>query len=63
MPIPAVERYQAAGSEPKRVRWYDAGHGLNAEAFRDRAEWLRAQIGIGPLPAGVLDRMQGEQTR
>ncbi len=62
MPIPGVERYQAAGSEPKRVKWYAAGHGLNAEAFRDRAEWFSQQLGLGPLPAEVLKRMKSENT-
>ena len=57
MPIPSVERYHAAGSEPKLIRWYDAGHGLDAAAFRDRADWLSKQIGIAPLPEGVLKRM------
>jgi dienelactone hydrolase len=39
-------RYQRAGSEPKTIRWYEADHGLNLEAYQDQAEWLRARIGI-----------------
>ena len=38
--------YQAAGSEPKKVEWYDSGHGLPEEAFFDMANWLAEQIGI-----------------
>jgi predicted esterase len=38
--------YQAAGSEPKRVEWYQSGHFLPEEAFQRMAEWLRDQIGI-----------------
>lgn len=38
--------YQEAGSEPKKVLWYDAGHRLNEEATRDRQLWLAEQIGI-----------------
>lgn len=38
--------YQAAGSEPKEVKWYDSGHGLPTEAFVDMVEWLAEQIGI-----------------
>jgi dienelactone hydrolase len=38
--------YQAAGSEPKKTLWYDAGHGLNSQATRDRHAWLAEQIGI-----------------
>ncbi|MES1242718.1 MAG: prolyl oligopeptidase family serine peptidase [Acidobacteriota bacterium] len=38
--------YQEAGSEPKKLLWYDADHGLNAEAVRDRHAWLAEQIGL-----------------
>ena len=38
--------YQAAGSEPKRVEWYDSGHGLPTQAFSDMVHWLEEQIGI-----------------
>jgi len=38
--------YQEAGSEPKKRLWYDAEHGLNGEAVRDRHTWLAEQIGI-----------------
>lgn len=41
--------YAKAASNPKLVKFYDAGHELNDEARRDRAEWLRKQIGIGKL--------------
>jgi dienelactone hydrolase len=51
IPEASARRYQAAGSEPKRIAWYDAGHGLNAQAFRDRAAWLSEQLSLAPLPA------------
>ena len=38
--------YQTAGSEPKRVEWYDSGHGLPAQAYFDMVNWLAEQIGI-----------------
>jgi dienelactone hydrolase len=38
--------YQAAGSEPKRIEWYDSGHGLPDQAFYDMVEWLAEQIDI-----------------
>lgn len=41
--------YSKAASKPKLVKTYDVGHELNDEARRDRAEWLRKQIGIGKL--------------
>ena len=49
-------RYQEAGSEPKTILWYNAGHQLNAAAGRDEVEWLSERIGISarpPIPRGV----------
>ena len=43
----------AAGSEPKRVRWYRADHSLDAQAFRDQLDWLSRELGIqGPPVPG-----------
>ena len=41
--------YASAASNPKLVKTYDAGHELNDEARRDRAEWLREQIKLDKL--------------
>jgi dipeptidyl aminopeptidase/acylaminoacyl peptidase len=38
--------YQAAGSEPKKVQWYESGHGLPTQAYVDMVNWLSEQIGI-----------------
>lgn len=48
-PVDALP-FQEAGSEPKTVRWYCAGHALNAAALRDQAEFLSETIGISPFP-------------
>ena len=42
----AAVRYQEAGSEPKRVEWYDSGHNLTLVAILDQVEWLGSLIGI-----------------
>ena len=43
----------AAGSEPKRIRWYRADHSLDAQAFRDQLAWLSRELGIvGPPVPG-----------
>lgn len=63
MPIDSVNRYHAAGSEPKKIKWYEAGHSLNAEAFLDRAAWFREQIGIGALPPDSIQRVGRENTK
>lgn len=36
--------FQQAASEPKQVKWYEAGHGLSPEAIRDLAIWLAKQV-------------------
>jgi fermentation-respiration switch protein FrsA (DUF1100 family) len=38
-----VALYQAA-SQPKRIRWYDAGHTLNAKAVDDQLAWLQKEL-------------------
>jgi cephalosporin-C deacetylase-like acetyl esterase len=38
--------YQAAGSEPKQIEWYESSHFLPAEAFQHMASWLGTEIGI-----------------
>jgi uncharacterized protein len=35
-----------AASAPKELRWYDTGHNLPEQAWRDRHDWLQQQIGI-----------------
>lgn len=39
---------QSAGSEPKTVKWYSAGHELNEQAIADRTTWLESQLRFGP---------------
>jgi dienelactone hydrolase len=42
-------RYQQAGSQPKTVMWYDAGHGLPVESLQDQSDWLYHHVGLGNL--------------
>ena len=39
-------RFHQAGSEPKKVKWYDSSHSLTEEVMRDQVLWLQEQIGI-----------------
>jgi dienelactone hydrolase len=48
VPPADAEVVHAAARDPKTVRWYDAGHGLNEEAERDRRAWLARTIGLEP---------------
>ena len=40
--------FQQAASDPKVVKWYDAGANLSAEADRDRLDWLQKQLSLKP---------------
>jgi Tol biopolymer transport system component len=40
--------YQAAGSEPKEVLWYESGHALPDEAWCDALGWFIEEIGLMP---------------
>jgi dienelactone hydrolase len=46
--VPAADAraLHAAAAEPKTILWYDAGHGLDREAWLDRHDWLVEQIGL-----------------
>ena len=50
VPAADAEALHAATPDPKTLRWYEAGHGLNQQAFFDRLDWLHAEIGLDPRP-------------
>ncbi len=52
VPVADAERYQAAGSEPKQMRWYDGGHGVSPEMLRDQAAWFAEVIGLRAVTGG-----------
>lgn len=41
-----AEMLHGAANEPKTIRWYEAGHGLTAEASRDRLLWMHETLGM-----------------
>jgi len=48
--VPPFEaaRYQQAGSEPKRILWYDSPHfPLPTQSYRDNLRWLQRYVGVG----------------
>ena len=54
VPHAALTTLARAASEPKRLRWYDAGHALDARAYRDQLTWLSSRLGLGgPVVGGV----------
>lgn len=54
---PRALHYLDLVSKPKALKIYDAGHALNAEARRDRVEWLRTQLGLEYLDPAILNKL------
>jgi fermentation-respiration switch protein FrsA (DUF1100 family) len=46
VPVADAQQLHAAAREPRTIRWYDAGHGLNQQANFDRLDWLHQEIGL-----------------
>lgn len=46
VPKERAEEFFAAARDPKEMKWYEAGHGLNDEATRDRKTWLTEKLGL-----------------
>ena len=59
VPRDALETLIRAGSEPKQVKWYDAGHALNTRAERDQLDWLTDELEIEGPP--VKNALTGPQ--
>ena len=49
VPKADAQELHRAAPEPRTIRWYEAGHGLNLQALYDRHEWLNGQIGLDLL--------------
>jgi dienelactone hydrolase len=47
VPKERAEEFFAAAKEPKEVKWYEAGHGLDEDATNDRKAWLKQKLGLG----------------
>jgi dienelactone hydrolase len=44
VPKQRADEFYAAAGEPKKILWYEAGHGLNEQARKDRTAWLIEQL-------------------
>jgi dienelactone hydrolase len=54
VPRAALVALVKAAPEPKRVRWYDAGHDVGLRAYRDQLAWLSERLGLdGPVVRGA----------
>jgi fermentation-respiration switch protein FrsA (DUF1100 family) len=46
VPPERAEEFFAAANEPKEMRWYQAGHGLNKKATDERMQWLTISLSL-----------------
>ena len=46
VPTADAQALHSVAPQPKTIRWYDAGHGLNQQALFDRLDWLHEEIGL-----------------
>jgi len=46
VPNERAEEFFAAASDPKEMKWYDAGHALSPDARRDRVIWLKEKLSL-----------------
>lgn len=54
VPRAALDRLYVAAPEPKEIRWYPAGHELNAQVYRDQLAFLAKKLPIdGPSVKGA----------
>ncbi|HAY84961.1 MAG TPA: hypothetical protein DCY42_08570 [Chloroflexi bacterium] len=44
VPAEKGQAFFEAAKDPKQIRWYNAGHGLNQQANSDRLAWLARQL-------------------
>ena len=54
VPRDALQRLYRAAGKPKEIRWYDGGHDLPLQAYRDHLAWLQQALSIqGPPVPGA----------
>jgi hypothetical protein len=46
VPAADAQALHTAAPQPRTIHWYEAGHGLNQQAFFDRLDWLIEKIGL-----------------
>jgi cephalosporin-C deacetylase-like acetyl esterase len=57
IPEPMARGYFERFSEPKKIEFYKAGHALNAEARKDRAQWLAERLKLSRVDPEAIERI------
>ena len=50
VPVERGQEFYDAAGEPKEIRWYQSGHGLNQLADIERVKWLAQQLSLAADP-------------
>lgn len=46
VPRDRAREFFEAAKDPRELRWYESGHGLNLEATADRKKWLKEKLAL-----------------
>jgi pimeloyl-ACP methyl ester carboxylesterase len=46
VPVERAREFFEAAKDPKELRWYESGHGLNLDATADRKKWLKEMLAL-----------------
>lgn len=46
VPNKRAEEFFNAANQPKEIKWYESGHGLNEAASQDRINWLKEKLNM-----------------
>jgi cephalosporin-C deacetylase-like acetyl esterase len=57
VPVDEAKHFFESSSGPKQMKFYDSNHALNAQARRDRYEFLRKHLALSVLPPGALEKV------
>ena len=55
--VAAAKHYFEMSSGPKEIKFYDSSHALNADARRDRVEFLRKHLSLSEVPIPALEKV------
>ena len=55
--VDAAKHFFESSAGPKQMKFYDLTHALNAQARRDRYEFLRKRLVLPALPPGSLEKV------
>lgn len=56
-PLRDAKHFLATSAGPKQIKIYNSGHALNADARRDRVQFLEEHLKLAHATPGALDKI------